>query len=229
MIIFWVFATIYISILIFFRPQPASLRERPSSIYGNFRQIKASLFTGILLLMIFLITTNNGFSEIDGKFYVMFCLTNIPEAAILWPFQIITHLFVHVNLVHVLSNVIGIGIASAYERRVGSRRFIIVLLVGAFSSAPSVFFYPVPTVTCGISGGVFALGAAYFTDQKNLTAKEWVYAILAFLMVVLLFTLYGNIRSGSNETAALNTDHLGHFLGAVGGIIYCRLRPIKSK
>ncbi|WP_234912054.1 rhomboid family intramembrane serine protease, partial [Vibrio anguillarum] len=50
------------------------------------------------------------------------------------PLQLVSHLFVHGNLLHLATNVIGLGIASTYERRVGAKRYLSVLVVGALSS-----------------------------------------------------------------------------------------------
>ena len=137
--------------------------------------------------------------------------------------QGITHLFIHSDLYHVAANVSGIGLASIYERRVGSKRFMAVLAVASVTSIPSIIFYPEYTAICGISGGVFGLGAAYFTDYDNLTTKEWFYAVLLGIFLMVLFSIQGEFKSNPSEYLQLEVDHIGHLMGFVGAIIYCRL------
>jgi rhomboid protease GluP len=148
----------------------------------------------------------------------------LEDSKILWPIQAITHLFIHGSLLHLLSNVMCIGILSVYERRVGSRRFLAVLSVSCIASIPSIFFYSLPTIICGISGGVFGLAAAYFTDHDDLTNKEWVYGVISFLCLALFFSFRELLETNSQREISLNIDYYGHALGAMGAIIYCRAR-----
>ena len=229
MISFVIISATYIGVLVFYRPAPESLKELPPSILENIQQIKASLCVGLILLSIYLLISGFKYREIDSSLYRLFGLNNLSEMAIFWPFQVFTHLFIHANLYHLLSNVFGIGLASVYERRVGSRRYLAVLLVGAFSSILSIFFYTEPIILCGISGGVFALAAAYFVDHENLTTKEWIYAILLFLVLAVIFSWAGEGDTSGTEEITTQINHIGHALGALGGVIYCRLVPPKTR
>jgi membrane associated rhomboid family serine protease len=46
-----------------------------------------------------------------------------------------------------------------------------------------------------------------------------------FLIVAFIFSISGNGSLTLEDD--LQVDHLGHFMGAVGGIVYCRVKPIK--
>jgi membrane associated rhomboid family serine protease len=225
MIIFSLATISYIIILVFYRPSPKSLKGTSISIKENFKTIKVSLLSGIILLFIFLVVTQFSFTKVDEHLYSIFGLTNTKEAAKLWPLQFFSHLVIHADTYHVLSNVFAIGLASMYERRAGSTRFFKVLMVGALSSVPSILFYYDTVTISGISGGIFALAAAYFTDFENLTTPEWISAILMFLIVAFIFSISGNGSLTLEDD--LQVDHLGHFMGALGGIVYCRVKPIK--
>ena len=126
------------------------------------------------------------------------------------------------------SNVLGLTLLSIYERRVGLNRYLAVLLVGTIVSSPSAFFYSEPLTVCGFSGGVFALGAAIFTDHENLSIKEWLSAILLFVVItaVLMFDSY--LNGPQADALTVEVDHIGHALGALGGIIYCRLFRLRE-
>ncbi|MDX8127638.1 rhomboid family intramembrane serine protease [Methylomonas sp. BW4-1] len=228
MILFFIVTAAYTALLLFYRPSPSSLKDAPLTFLENFKQIKASLFSGLLLFSIFLVTSDFGFNEVDEQLYRLLALNNISAAAILWPLQAITHLFIHINFPHVLTNVAGLGIAAAYERQVGSGRFLMVLLVASLSSIPSILFYSEPIAICGISGGVFGLAAAYFTDQEGLSSKEWLYAVLICSVFLVWLSVGHSMESKANGQLQFKIDYYGHALGALGAIVYCRLRPRKT-
>ena len=94
---------------------------------------------------------------------------------------------------------------------------------------PFYLFYPIPIAICGISGGVFGLAAAYFTDHEDLSIKEWIYAILFFAFLMIIFGLQSKYQSHQSIELGFQVDHYGHILGAMGAIIYCRLKPNLKK
>ncbi|MBF4275159.1 rhomboid family intramembrane serine protease, partial [Vibrio anguillarum] len=164
MILFFIAVTAYVGSLILVKPAPSSLKSASISYIENLKLVWASICSGVFILFIFLFITNFSFVNVDESLYRTFVLSNDGEKVMSRPLQLVSHLFVHGNLLHLATNVIGLGIASTYERRVGAKRYLSVLVVGALSSIPSVLFYSDNTTVCGISGGVFGLAAAYFTD-----------------------------------------------------------------
>lgn len=228
MILFLIATVGYLGTLLVIRPAPASLKAAPLTFSENLKLIWASGFSGVLILLIFLITSDYGFLAINENAYALLSLNNDLEKASRWPVQAVTHLFIHANPLHLLVNVAGLGLASVYERRVGAQRFFAVLLVGSVASIPSIFFYPETATVSGISGGVFGLAAAYFTDQDELTLKEWFAAILLFAGLASVFALEGEFNSDASDAFDMQVDHIGHAMGAAGAIIYCRLKPKRS-
>ncbi|VVS95517.1 rhomboid family intramembrane serine protease [Desulfoluna spongiiphila] len=229
MILFFLSSILYIGMLLVIKPAPSSLKARPLSLFEHFRRIWASLLSGVFILVVFLVTSQFGFLTVDEHILGLFSLNNDMQYAAFWPIQAVTHSFVHGNLIHLLSNVAGLGLASVYERRVGARRFFAVLLAGCMASIPSVFLYSDPTSVCGISGGVFGLAAAYITDEDELTIKEWATAILLFSVLFFVFTLQPGFKGSSNTALELRVDHIGHVMGAIGAIVYCRFNPRLKK
>lgn len=223
--LFAIIVVVYIALLVLVKPEPESLKSKPLTYFENFKKIWASLSVGINLLIVFLVVSNFKFDQIDEQLFVLFALNNQWEALALWPMQAISHLLIHINFVHVLTNLSGIGLASVYERRVGARRYLMVLAVACISSIPSIFFYTTPIGVCGISGGVFGLAAAYFTDHKELNTKEWIYAILLFAFLMVAFAVQNKYQHHPRLDLDFQVDHLGHIFGAIGAIVYCRLRP----
>lgn len=225
MLYFAIWSVLYISALVLIKPEPSGLKEKPLSYLENFYLVKTSIFSGLFVSFIFLLITNFSFVDIDNNKYAAFALNNNSKSLNLWIQQIFCHNFVHFNILHLLTNVIGLGIASAYERKVGATRFFTVLIISSSISVLSILFYSEPIVISGISGGVFGLAAAFFTDEKNLTTKDWIVSIAIFSTLILMITFQSSLGSDTYENLNLKTDHIGHILGAIGGIVYCRLRP----
>jgi membrane associated rhomboid family serine protease len=227
MIIFLIAVVTYVSLLIFIKPAPSSLKAVPITYSENFKFVWASICSGVVVLFIFLLITNFGFISVDESLYRTFALSNDIDQFLKWPLQSVSHLFIHGNLIHLAANVIGLGLASTYERRVGAKRYLAVLLVSGLASIPSILFYSENILVCGISGGVFGLAAAYFTDEEELTTKEWLLAISLFLFLAMVLALDSEFKGGSNKALDMKIDHIGHFLGALGAILYCRLKPLR--
>ncbi|MEJ2610708.1 MAG: rhomboid family intramembrane serine protease [Candidatus Thiodiazotropha sp.] len=228
MIVFIASIIAYIGLLFFIKPAPSNLKSIPITYRENFKFVWASMLSGSFILLVFLLTTNFDFVTVDETVYSTLALSNNSEQILMWPLQSITHLFIHNNLIHLVANVAGLGLASAYERRVGAKRFFTVLFVSSLVSALSIIFYSENITVCGISGGVFGLGAAYFTDEKELTTKEWLAAIMLFLLFASMLALDAEFKEHSSELLGMKVDHVGHLLGALGAIIYCRLRPLSN-
>lgn len=229
MIYFFIISIIYTGLLILVKPSLNSLKAAPISFIQNLKNIKVSLTFGLFLLFIFLFTSKFTFISTDKEILKFLALNNGGELSMLWIVQLITHLFIHADIIHILANIAFLGLASLYERRIGSKRFIVVLFVSSIFSIPSVFFYQEPIVVCGISGGIFGLAAGYFTDFENLTIKEWISAILIFVFLFFLISIESDFKLKIGNNLNFQIDHVGHIMGAIGGIIFCRLNPFVGR
>jgi rhomboid protease GluP len=223
MILFLISLLLYIGCLLGYKPDPKSLKDEPISFMENFSQVKASLFTGIILIITFLVTTNFTFLHVNQTLFSYFGLSGWKGLTLQLPFQIVTHLFIHVDVIHFLPNLAAIGVLSAYERRVGASRFLTVLLVSSFASILSLFFYLEEAVSCGISGGIFGLAVAYFTDHPGLTLKEWLLALAVFVLLVFVFSAS---QTRITFLGKIEIDHIAHVLGVIAAIVYCKWRPV---
>lgn len=219
---------IFVGALIFFKPAPESLKAPSLSYWQNTRAVRGSLLAGVLVLVVYFLTSDPIGLVVDELWYQRLASSNQSEDLVSASYQLITSSFIHSNFLHVSSNVLGLALLSIYERRVGLNRYLAVLLVGIIVSSPSAFFYSEPLTVCGISGGVFALGAAFCTDHENLSIREWLSAILLFVVItaVLMFDPY--LNGPQADALTVEVDHIGHALGALGGIIYCRLFRLKD-
>jgi len=227
MIYYIVLSILYVGMLVLIKPAPKSFRDKSITIKENLFAIKGSLILGFLLLTIHLFISNFSFLEADSTLYNHFVLHHIKSNDFLI-FQFFTNTFVHLNIIHLLSNLSFIGLLSVYERRVGLKRFLMVVLVSGLFSSLSILFYDVNNTTSGISGVTFGLGAVFFTDEKNLTYKDWLYALVSFLILALMLSFQDFYEMQKMQNIDFKVDYIGHFLGALGAILYTRLVKLKG-
>ena len=78
------------------------------------------------------------------------------------PYVLITSIFMHGSLTHLLSNVlVWIFFGAAVEAELGSRKTLSIFFLGAFAgSFLSLLFYPWASISIGASAGIFALVGA---------------------------------------------------------------------
>lgn len=225
MLIFLLVTTAYSAVLIGLRPAPISLRSAPLTIVQNIAKIKTTLLIGILLCGIHLSTTGFTFSSIKPAWLDILGIDNVTLFQWNWYPSIITNTFVHHSFFHLLTNLVGFAVLSLYERRVGVQRYLMVFVVSALASTLSVFAYSEPIIVAGVSGVVFGLAAAYFTDHQDLTRKDWFCALAAFVFLAIYVEADSALKIGKSNPKIV-IDHFGHALGAVGAIVYCRLVPL---
>lgn len=217
---------LYTAALLLITPAPASLKARKPGFFENLRAIKASLVTGWLILGLFWLSSDFAFTEINPDLANTLALHGGLSPQPYWLIRAVTHIFLHFNLLHVLANVSLLGLTSVYERRVGSRRFLMVLLIASLGSILSALFYGPEYQLMGISGGLFGLAAAYFTDHKALTIKEWLQAIAFFAVLTTMIGFTQNSKALPGTELNAHIDHISHILGAISAIIYCRFKAI---
>ena len=227
MIFYTVFALLYVGALLFIKPSPKSFREKSIGFTENFLAIKGSLVLGLLILTVYLFITDFTFLEPNISLYNLLVLHH-PSSSDFLISQVFSNTFVHLNMIHLLSNLMLIGLFSAYERRVGLKRFLMVVFVSGVFSTLSILFYDVENTTAGISGVAFGLAAAFFTDEKNLSFKDWVYALLLFIFLAVILSVRDFYEMQKLENIDFQIDYMGHFLGALGAIVYTRLKSLDT-
>lgn len=214
---FLLVTTAYILCLALWRPRPISLKTQLPGYWENIKSIKATLILGLILICVFWLTSGLEFKESKSGALSILGTSEKGVTQLNAYFQIVTHIFVHINLKHLISNLVGLFYLSHYERRVGSGRYLMVfILSGIFSSLMAMPFHH-DAVAAGASAGIFGLGAAYFTDHKNLSRREWINLVLISAFFGIIFAL------PDKHMQDIKIDHWGHFFGAVSGIILCRL------
>jgi membrane associated rhomboid family serine protease len=123
-------------------------------------------------------------------------------------YEFITAAFLHVNLLHIASNMIAlIVIGPALERLLGRWRFSAVYLLSALGGSTAVYCFGSPiNPVVGASGAIFGLfGAALVLVRRLGLDAQWLAGII-ILNFVLTFSIAG-------------ISKLGHIGGFVTGVL----------
>ncbi len=134
------------------------------------------------------------------------------------PYVLITSIFMHANLVHLLSNIFAmLFFSAAVESELGARKTLVLFLAGAVAGDLfSLLFYPFGSISVGASAGIFALVAAgVLVRPVDLSMYPFVIPVpLALIgMLYIIYNLYGLIFD-----AGSNISYAGHFGGMAVGL-----------
>ena len=221
----------FLASLAFYKPERKSLRETSSIAFGErLRQIRGTLGLGSLLFLLAWLTLDAGrHYEISAFAAKAFGYSDMGFFSQHRFYQPLTSIFLHYNLIHLLGNLSTLMLFSAYERKVGTRRYLMVFLVsGLVSQVLEIGILQGLTgmqnnISMGASGAICGLLAGYFLDGEALNLKEWMLYLLT-LMGLILFTSF-TTQMKNNAGVPLQIDWLAHLLGALSAAGFVRLFP----
>ena len=221
------FAAVYGAALLAYRPTPVSLRERRTQGLGErARHVRGALVLGLLLILIYALGTGDSSFSTDDAVLARFgeSVPGVLKQGRVY--QIVTAIFLHADFFHLLSNLTVLAVLSWYECQHGTARFCFVFIWSAmFDTTIGLAFLSPGAVTMGASAGLFGLVAAYFIDSETRPKGFGQWAKVGFLVMGLSLLVS---LSGELTTHNLKIDHIGHLLGAAGGLVFCRLWPAKG-
>lgn len=133
--------------------------------------------------------------------------------------RLITCVFVHSGLMHLLLNSIGMIIAAVYAEPVlGRLKFAALYLLSGISGSVASIMWHINTVSVGASGAIFGLyGAIIGLALTNAFPKEKRNALLAFVGTYTAINLAWGLTGGIDNAA-----HIGGLLcgAALGWLMY---------
>ena len=148
-------------------------------------------------------------------------LAFVPSGVLHQPWTLVTYMFVHANLTHILFNMLALYFfGPRVEERLGSRRFITLYFLSGISGAIlSMIFAPNAPIV-GASGAVFGVMLAFAMFWP--TAQIYIMGILPLearvaVMLMAGIALWSGFRG--SRTGVADFAHLGGF---VGGWLYLR-------
>lgn len=157
-----------------------------------------------------------------------------------WWWTLLTHLFVHANLLHLAVNVIGLWfLGPEVETMLGRARFLILYLVsGVVGGLLQTFFSSPESELVGASGSVCGVLLSFTTAYPEMPLRALLFFVIPVSMKAR--TLGWGLIAFSALCAALRLfpqlGHLAHLGGAVSGALLTkmwlpatpRLRPLAS-
>lgn len=222
MVLISLIAAAFVLPLLLHAPQPESLREiNTDSALQRIGSIIGTLAIGIVLIAMAAATFDAYGYSITPRMERLVGLS--PNGVIKQGryYQLLTSTLVHVNVVHLVSNLLTLALLSVYERHVGYKRFIIVFAVAALiSSLVDLLLLPNDAISMGASGGICGLAAGFFLDHDEVTRADWLKGLVGVLTLVAIYSFAAAIAT-DGEAAKVNW--VAHVWGAVGGALYIRL------
>jgi rhomboid protease GluP len=142
--------------------------------------------------------------------------------------RLLTCMFVHVGVVHLLFNMYALLVVGIYlEPFLGKTRFLVAYLsTGLFASIASTWWHEEPAVSAGASGavfGVYGLFLALLTTR--LIPKQARMQLLQGIAIFVVYNLVMGLRSGVDNAA-----HIGGLLSGIvaGYMFYLAIRKEES-
>ncbi len=154
-------------------------------------------------------------------------LVLVPAQLIQRPWTLVTYMFLHAGIWHLVFNMIGLFFfGPRLEARLGGRHFLGLYFASGFTGALlSLPFNPFVGIV-GASGAVFGvlLGFARYWPRERIYI--WgIIPIEARVLVILLtvLALWGGFGAGRSGVA-----HFAHLGGFLGGFLYLKWREVRS-
>lgn len=143
-------------------------------------------------------------------------LVFVPRAILMRPWTVVTYMFLHGGLSHILFNMLGLFFfGSRVEQRLGERRFITLYLVSGIAGALASLIFTPRAAVIGASAGVFGVMMAFAMFWPREKIYIWgVIPVEARILVLITtaFALYAGL--GGRGGGVAHFAHLGGYVGA---------------
>ena len=146
-------------------------------------------------------------------------LVLVPAAILSRPWTLLTYMFLHGSVMHLLFNMIGLYFfGPRLEERLGESHFVRLYLISGLVGALLSFVFTPYARIVGASGAIFGvmLGFAWYWPRERI----YIWGVLpveARLLVIITtaLALFGGFGGGASGTA-----HFAHLGGYLGGLLY---------
>lgn len=184
-------------------------RERERAVFQNGRPIFTYLLIAVQVVMFLLLELSGG-STNTATLTAFGAKNNVLILEGEW-WRLITPMFLHIGLTHLLFNTFALwSVGAAVERIYGSGRFLLIYLIsGIFGSIASFVFNT--AIAAGASGAIFGcLGALLYLAISN---RKLFFRTMGTNIIVIILI---NLGIGFTVSGIDNAGHLG---GLVGGFL----------
>ncbi|OGU21854.1 MAG: hypothetical protein A3K13_00625 [Gemmatimonadetes bacterium RIFCSPLOWO2_12_FULL_68_9] len=150
---------------------------------------------------------------------VEWALVLVPGWMLIRPWTVVTYMFLHADLWHLLFNMLGLFFfGPRLEARLGSRSFLALYFVSGITGALASILTPSAAIL-GASGAAFGVFLGYARCWPRDRVYIWgVFPVEARVLVIVMtvLALYGGMTGGGGVA------HLAHLGGFVGGFLYLK-------
>lgn len=140
----------------------------------------------------------------------------VPRLALFRPWTIVTYMFLHAGISHILFNMVGLFFfGSRVEERLGSKRFVQLYFISGISGALlSVAFAPNAAII-GASAAVFGVMLAFAMFWPRDQILIWgIIPVQARWLVIITTVMAMYSGLGGSRGGVADFAHLGGYLGA---------------
>jgi membrane associated rhomboid family serine protease len=143
-------------------------------------------------------------------------LVFVPRLALFRPWTIITYMFLHAGMTHILFNMLGLYFfGPRVEERLGSSRFIQLYFISGISGAALSFMFAPRAAIVGASAAVFGVMLAFAMFWPRAQIMIWgIVPVEARWLVVITTALALWSGLGGSRGGVADFAHLGGYLGA---------------
>jgi membrane associated rhomboid family serine protease len=144
-----------------------------------------------------------------------------PPFALYRPWTIVTYMFLHGNLMHILFNMLSLWFfGPRVESRIGSRRFTTLYFISGIAGALLSFVFSFASPILGASAGVFGvmMGFAYFWPEVPIMIWGIIPVPARWLVIfTTLIAFWSGFGGGGGNIA-----HFAHLGGYAGAYLYLK-------
>jgi membrane associated rhomboid family serine protease len=139
----------------------------------------------------------------------------VPAAILVRPWTLVTYMFLHQGLMHILFNMLALYFfGPRVEQRIGSERFFALYFISGITGGVLSYFFTPFAHILGASGAVYGLLLAYARFWPRDQIYIWGILPVEVRWLVIFYTalsLWGGFSGGSGVA---HFAHLGGFVGA---------------
>jgi membrane associated rhomboid family serine protease len=153
----------------------------------------------------------------------------VPALVLREPWTIVTYMFLHANLGHILFNMLGLFFfGPQVEQRLGGRRFLILYFVSGLSGALASIVLTPHVAIIGASAAVFGVFLAFAQFWPHAQVLIWgIIPVQARVLIVIMTVL--SLLGGTTRVFEPNVAHFAHLGGFVGGWLVLRWYGTRSR
>lgn len=145
-----------------------------------------------------------------------------PPAVLVRPWTVVTYMFLHAGLGHLIFNMIGLFFfGPRLEGRLGPKGFLGLYFVSGLGGAAFSFLFAREFPVVGASAAVYGVLLGFALLWPNERIYIWgVLPVPAWLLAA--FLVFGSLYAGINPSGASRTAHFAHLGGLAFGLVFLK-------